>query len=173
MTAAVEIIDDFSQQPPLASNGECWALISDGVMGGVSQGTMGRAQIEGRPAIRMQGEVSLENNGGFLQMAIDLGAQGTSVDASDWAGIEIDVIGNGEAYNLHLRTADVERSWQSYRHALTAPDVWTSIRLPFAGFTRHRIEAPLDLRKLRRLGIVAIGRAFKADIAIGGLRFYN
>lgn len=172
LTAAFQIIDDFTQPPPLASNGQSWELISDGVMGGVSEGVMGREKIAGRAAMRMQGEVSLENNGGFLQMAIDLGEQGENVDASGWTGIEMDIIGNNEAYNIHLRTADVQRSWQSYRHEFIAPDVWTKIQLPFADFNRHRIEAPLDLRQLRRLGIVAIGRAFRADIAIGSLRFY-
>jgi len=31
---------------------------------------------------------------------------------------------------------------------------------------------PLDLSRLRRIGIVAIGRAFRADVAVGGVRFY-
>jgi hypothetical protein len=35
-------------------------------MGGVSNGTMVREQVAGRPAIRMRGDVSLENNGGFV-----------------------------------------------------------------------------------------------------------
>ena len=173
MSQVTQTINDFSQPSPLASNGQSWELISDGVMGGVSKGVMGREKIAGRAAMRMQGEVSLENNGGFLQMAIDLGKQGESVDASGWTGIEIDIIGNNEAYNVHLRTADIQRSWQSYRHEFTAPDDWITIQLPFADFNRHRIEAPLDLLQLRRLGIVAIGRAFKADIAIGGVRFYE
>ena len=45
-------------------------------------------------------------------------------------------------------------------------------RFPFAGFVAHRTETPLNLRLLRRLGIVAIGRVFTADVAVGGLGFY-
>lgn len=142
-------------------------------MGGVSQGTMRWETIEGRTAIRMQGDVSLENNGGFLQIALDLNQKGNNIDASGWQGIEIDVFGNGEEYNLHLRTADIRRPWQSYRQTFHAPSAWTTIRLSFADFTPYRIEAPLDLKKLRRIGIVAIGRAFTADIAIGGVRFFK
>ncbi|RPH72296.1 MAG: CIA30 family protein, partial [Hyphomicrobiales bacterium] len=37
-------------------------------------------------------------------------------------------------------------------------------------FTAHRTEIPLDLRRLRRLGLVAIGRAFAADLALAHLR---
>lgn len=173
MTAAAGMIDDLSQPAPRASTGAEWELISDGVMGGVSGGTLRREVIGGRPAIRLQGEVRLENNGGFLQAALDLSPDGSAVDASRWAGIEIDVIGTGESYNLHLRTAEVTRPWQSYRQSLVAAPEWRSLRLPFAGFEAHRIDAPLRLTALRRIGVVAIGRAFRADIGIGGLRFYD
>ena len=167
------VIDDLSQPMPRASNGASWELIADRVMGGVSQGTVRREKVEGRTAIRMQGEVSLENNGGFLQIALDLNAQGSSVDASFWQGVEIDVLGNGEEYNLHLRTTDLRRPWQSYRQTFRAPPAWTTIKLSFADFTPYRIDAPLNLKNLRRIGIVAIGREFTADIAIGGVRYFK
>ena len=173
MAELAQIIDALDGPHPLASNGARWELIADRVMGGVSSGAMGRETIGGRPALRMQGEVSLENNGGFLQVALDLASGGGSVDASAWTGIEIDVLGEGERYNLHLRAADVGRPWQSYRAEFVATPEWRTVRLSFEAFEPHRIDLPLDLTRLRRLGIVAIGRAFEADVAIGGLRFYR
>jgi hypothetical protein len=172
LAATTDVIDDLSQPAPRASNGAAWELIVDRVMGGVSNGTMRRDVVEGREAIRMRGDVSLENNGGFLQIALDLAPDGASIDASRWAGIEIDVIGNDESYNLHLRTADVVRPWQSYRQSFVAASHWQTLRLPFAEFEPHRVDAPLNPSTLRRIGIVAIGRAFHADIAIGGLRLH-
>ena len=172
VAAPNDVIDDLSQPAPQASSGAAWELIADRVMGGVSNGTMRRKVVGGREAIHLQGDVSLENNGGFLQIALDLAPGDAAVDASQWAGIEIDVIGNGERYNLHLRTADVVRPWQSYRQGFVAAPEWQSVRLPFAEFEAHRIDGPLDLSTLRRIGIVAIGRAFHADIAIGGVRFH-
>ncbi len=172
LAATTHIIDDVSQPPPRARNGAAWEMIADRVMGGVSNGTMRREVVRGREAVHLQGDVSLENNGGFLQIALDLTPDGTSIDASGWAGIEIDVVGNNERYNLHLRTADVARPWQSYRQSFVAKPDWQTVRLPFAEFEAHRIDASLDLRTLRRIGIVAIGRAFNADIAIGGIRFF-
>lgn len=172
MAAPDGIIDALDREPPTATIGTRWELIADRVMGGVSAGETERAQVEGRTALRMRGEVSLENNGGFVQVALDLAPDGGAVDARRWTGIELDVFGNGERYNLHLRTADVSRPWQSYRAAFVATPEWRTVRLPFAHFEPHRIEAPLDLSRLRRLGIVAIGRAFSADIAIGKLQFY-
>ena len=121
----------------------------------------------------MRGEVSLENNGGFVQMALDLAPDGSVVDASEWRGIELDVMGNDEDYSVHLRTDAVARPWQSYRQSFRAGALWQTVQLTFADFTPHRIEVPLDVRRLRRIGLVAIGRAFTADLAVGGMRFFN
>jgi hypothetical protein len=173
LAATTEVIDDLSQKSPRASNGAAWELVADRVMGGVSNGTMRRTVVRGRAAIQMQGDVSLENNGGFIQIALDLAPDGAAIDASRWAGIEIDVIGNNESYNLHLRTAELARPWQSYRQSFIARPEWQTVRLLFADFEAHRIDASLNLSMLRRIGIVAIGRAFHADIAIGGVRFHS
>jgi hypothetical protein len=119
----------------------------------------------------MRGDVSLENNGGFVQMALDLAPQGNLVDASGWVGIELDVIGNDEAYAVHIRTDAVVRPWQSYRQGFRAEANWRTVQLPFTEFLAHRIDIPLDARRLRRIGLVAIGRAFAADLGVGGVRF--
>jgi hypothetical protein len=121
----------------------------------------------------MRGDVSLENNGGFVQMALDLAPDRGVVDASAWTGIELDVIGNDGDYGVHLRTDAVEQPWQSYRRSFRAGAAWRTVQLAFADFVPHRIEVPLDVRRLRRIGLVAIGRAFTADLAVGGVRFYG
>ena len=173
MTLPHTTIDDLSGNFPHTTIGTQWQMLSDAVMGGVSAGHMSRMMLDGRPAIRMQGDVSLENNGGFIQIALDLAPNGTTFDASAFEGIAVDVLGNGEDYGLHLRTSELTRPWQSYRAGLVALPTWQEIRFPFSGFVPHRTETPLDIRLLRRIGIVAIGRAFRADAAIGGLRFYG
>lgn len=155
----------------MASNGARWVLVSDRVMGGVSYGRLTVEPVAGRLAVRLRGTVSLENNGGFVQMALDLRPDGGPVDASGWQGLEIDVCGNGETYGLHLRSLDVTRPWQSYRQSFQTEPAWRTLWLPFAGFQPHRLETPFDPRRLRRLGLVAIGRAFEADLAVAGVRF--
>lgn len=169
---APEIIDDIRLNTPFASIGNGWVLVSDRVMGGVSNGAMAREHVSGRDAIRMTGGVSLENNGGFLQIALDLGEAGGEIDASAWDGIRLDVLGNDQTYNLHLRTTDVRRPWESYRQSFNAPPTWTTVFLPYAEFKPHRTERPLRPSRLRRVGVVAIGREFDADIAISDIRFY-
>jgi hypothetical protein len=173
MTFVSPIIDDLSREPPKATIGTEWRLFTDRVMGGVSNGTMVREMVAGRPAIRMRGDVSLENNGGFIQVSLDLSPDGQAIDASAWRGIQIDVLGNGENYNVHLRTEDLTQSWQSYRQGFKAEPEWRTIQLPFDKFMPHRTEIPLDMRRLKRIGVVALGRAFSADLAIGGLRFIS
>lgn len=167
------IIDDLSREAPAASIGTSWQLFTDQVMGGVSTGTMSREVVGGRLAIRMRGDVRLENNGGFVQIALDLSPDSGVVDARAWSGIELDLYGDDQEYGMHLRTSDLTRPWQSYRQSFRALPKWQSIRLPFAGFSPYRTEIPLDLRRLRRLGLAAIGRAFSADLAIDGLRFFS
>jgi hypothetical protein len=166
------VIDDLSREGGLTAAGTRWEVISDGVMGGRSSGVLRREVVQGRAALRLTGVVSLANNGGFVQMALDLAAGGGAVDASAWAGVEIDVLGNGEAYAVHLRTTAVTRPWQSWRQGFVAGPEWRMVRLPFVGFAPHRIEGALDPARLRRIGLVAIGRAFAADLSLGGARFY-
>jgi len=170
---APAVIDDRTSHGSRASIGTSWALLTDTVMGGVSRGSLEATTIEGRPALRMKGLVRLDNDGGFIQMALDLAPDGNPVDASPWTGLELDLLGNGEAYGLHLRTMAVTRPWQSYRQTFIAPHNWATLQLPFKGFTPHRLDTPFDATQLRRLGLVAIGRAFEADLALGGLRFYK
>ncbi len=166
------IIDDLTGEAPFARIGTAWQLLTDQVMGGVSSGAMTREIVGGRLAIRMRGDVRLENNGGFVQIALDLSPDSGTVDASAWGGIELDFHGSAGEYGVHLRTSDLARPWQSYRTNFVALPKWQTARLPFGGFGPHRTDIPLDLRRLRRLGLVAIGRAFSADLALGGLRFF-
>lgn len=146
-----------------------WRLVTDGVMGGVSQGAMTVEEIEGRTCIALRGRVSTENNGGFVQIAMDL--DDALRNAEGYGGIRLEVIGNGETYNVHLRTSDLWLPWQSYRAAFTASPRWSSIYLPFASFQPYRTSAPLRLDRLRRLGIVAIGRDFSADLCVSAVAF--
>ena len=150
-----------------------WLLLTDAVMGGISQGAMTREEIAGRKAVRMRGDVSLENNGGFIQLALDLSADGARFDGSPWQGIEIVACGNDEDYGIHLRTDDLTRPWQSYRQGFRPSRMWKTLRFAFADFKPHRTDVALDVRHLRRVGLVGIGRAFHADLAIAGLRFFG
>jgi hypothetical protein len=166
------LIDDMRQPDGLSLIGTRWEVISDRVMGGLSDARLDHGTHEGRDCLHLHGTVRLENNGGFVQMALDLAPHGGELDASMWTGLELVVQGNGERYGVHLRTGDLNRPWQSYRAGLVAEPAWQTVRLPFTDFVPHRTEAPFALQRLRRLGLVAIGRAFEADLRLACLSFY-
>lgn len=161
------LVDDFARDDLVSALGTRWEGTSDRVMGGISQGRLVLETRAGRRWLRLTGRVRLENDGGFVQMGLDLAPGGAAVDLSAYRAVRLLVRGNGEAYGCHLRTAACARPWQSYRAAFTAAPDPAEVVLPFAGLAPHRVDAPFDPRTLRRLSLIAIGRAFDADLAVG------
>lgn len=167
------LIDDFSRPALVSELGTDWRGVSDQVMGGVSQASVTHDTVEGRACLRLRGDVRLENSGGFIQAALDLSKSGGTLDASGYRGIRLTVRGNGEPYSVHLRTPDAVRPWQSYRAHFNTTTKWETIDLPFETFAPYRLEASLDTTKLRRIGFVAIGRAFSADLMVAKVSLYR
>jgi len=166
------LIDDFASGDGVSRLGTVWRLVTDRVMGGRSDANMAVRDIDGRRALCLQGDVSLENNGGFVQVNIDLAPQGY-LDASRFDGVRLRVRGNDEHYGVHLKTAATGMPWQSYRAGFEVDDRWREERLPFTDFRPHRVDSALELTRLKRLGIVAIGRVMRADICIAEVGFYQ
>ncbi|WP_244531787.1 CIA30 family protein [Nitrosomonas aestuarii] len=165
------IIDDRTSGNLISSLGTPWRLVTDQVMGGVSSGNLTLDNYKGRDCLRLYGDVSTENNGGFVQIALNL-TKDESFDASAYAGIELSVSGNNEQYNVHFRTTDLWLPWQSYRFSFKATPEWQTIRIPFANIEPYRTTTKFHKDKLRRIGLVAIGRAFEADLCVASLKFY-
>jgi hypothetical protein len=150
-----------------------WEFISDTVMGGVSTGSATEEIVGGRNTMVLRGKVSLENNGGFIQMAFDLHQGGADVDMSAWDGIEMDVYGDGGTYDIRLRTAQLSRPWQSFRTDFVGEPHWQKVKIPFSSLVSHRVDAAFDPTCLRRIGILAIGRERDACIAVSNIGFYS
>jgi hypothetical protein len=166
------IIDDRSSSSPVSNLGSEWRLVTDQVMGGVSTGTLTLSTWKGRNCIRMQGAVSTDNNGGFVQIALSLSDQGR-FDASAYDGIELEVAGNNEHYNVHFRTSGLLLPWQSYRSGFMATPDWRTVRIAFSDVKAYKTTRSFRRDKLERIGLVAIGRDFHADLCLASLRFYR
>jgi hypothetical protein len=166
------VLDDRSSGDSRALNGAHWRLVTDGVMGGVSQGHLDFDSVDGRPCLRMRGDVRLENNGGFVQVVLDLD-RGGRLNAVGYTGLLLDVHGNAQTYNVHLRTGATRLPWQSYRASFQALPSWQTLRLPFTQFEPYRIETPLDPGDIHRVGVVAIGRKFQAELCVGRIALYG
>jgi hypothetical protein len=165
------IIDDRRSGNMTSTLGTQWRLVTDTVMGGLSTGNLTVGNYKGKDCLHMRGNVSTENNGGFVQMALSLSEQ-DNFDASDFDGLEFEVSGNNELYNIHLRTAGLWFPWQSFRASFSATPDWQSVRIPFAEFEAYKTTQDFRQDKLRRIGLLGIGRDFQADLCLSSIRFY-
>ncbi len=146
-----------------------WQTADDRVMGGVSVAHL-HIDPQGFGAC-LSGHVSLENRGGFVQMKWPLPKNAADA-ATMMHGVFIEVRGNHEEYNLHLRTTQLWLPWQSYRHSFFADDHWTTLFLPFDAFQPHSTTQSLNTQKIKTLAVVALGRVFEADVCVRKMGFY-
>lgn len=169
---AALLVDDLST-PGTTQLGTPWRSFTDQVMGGRS--TMQAQVLEraGRPALQFSADVTTANNGGFAQIAADLSQDGAGVDLSAFTTLELDVYGNGEAYDVHLRTAACRRPWQYYTQRFIAPPEWTRVRLPLSAFEPKSLDRVFEPENVLRIGLVAYGRDFRADLAVSRIAFVS
>lgn len=159
------MVEDFSMQPETR-----WRFLADTVMGGVSTGRMQFETEDGRPHARLTGQVSTENNGGFIQMRLDLdnpppkGAQ----------GLRLVVRGNDTRYFVHLRTHSTLLPWQYFQAGFMVSPEWVEVRLPFDRFapSGRLLGKHPKPDGLTSVGIVAFGRDHAADISVREVGFY-
>jgi|GEM_PF-376524 len=167
------LIDDFSGGGGISSFGTEWRMFTDRVMGGRSTADWRFDTIDGRRCVHLWGDVSLANNGGFIQVALPLTRSGKAFDASPYMGVRLWVRGNGEKYHVHLRSRRTRFPWQYYGAGFIAGESWSMIELPFSEFKAERLKAPLNPEKLTRIAVVAIGEEVKADVAVARIEFYR
>ena len=143
-----------------------WAYLADTVMGGVSQG--GAEFAAG--ALRLTGQVSTKNNGGFIQVRTRIDPSETS----DKTGIKIKVKGNGEIYYLHIRNASARLPWHYYTASFQTSEKWKDITIPFDEFEKSATFMPRKLKAdtIKTIGLVAYGKDHNADVSIANLEFY-
>ena len=159
------LIDDFSNE---ASSR--WEFIADGVMGGVSYGSVQFNHVEKNDVMTLSGTVSTENNGGFIQAR-----RAFSADKSrDYQGIMLTVRGNGEEYFLHLRSIWTLLPWQYYQADFKTNSDWQKVAIPFSAFEPSSRVLPKNIasKDVESLGVVAFGRDHEASITIREIRLY-
>jgi len=157
--------DNFDSQPMLR-----WNYFSDQVMGGVSVGRVAFLSEQGESFMHMTGEVSTENNGGFIQLRRSV-AKGSVEQA---AGVYAKVRGNGQQYYLHVRTSGTLLPWQYYQASFSTTDQWQLIKVPLSAFVRSGgwLSTVVKPGSIRSIGIVAYGRDHSADIQVAEIGFY-
>ena len=115
------------------------------------------------------GRTRLDNNGGFVQMRFDIEP---SCLRPDYRGIFIELYGSAHDYNLHVKTNQLSRPWQSFRCSLAVEPQWTRFIVPYAQLQAHRTDAEFEPTKIRSIAVVAIGQAFAVDVCVRRLGFF-
>jgi len=167
------LIDDFSDNTLMAAIGTRWQLLTDRVMGGVSDADLEYGKDDRFNFICLKGNVSLENNGGFIQVALTLNSSGGWFDAKDYRGVRLWVKGNKQGYYVHLRTRQTLLPWQYYSASFEAPSEWTKVELDFDEFRPQSISGKLNIDGLSRIAIVAAKEAFEAEVCVARIQFYK
>lgn len=172
----VFLIDDFQSGDGQSIFGTRWSGFSDRVMGGLSDLNLGYQRLaDDRLSLRLQGQVRLENNGGFIQARLPLEKNGQRFDASQWDGVRVTVRAQPGAYYIHLRTRATWLPWQYYGASIpvTSNQEWITIAIPFSAFQGESTRRALDISSLKSIALVAYGEAFDADIEVIELAFYR
>lgn len=130
-----------------------WRIINDGVMGGLSKGEI---VFNNRNAAVFQGNVSLENSGGFSLVR----TKPKPYRLGDFTGIVLRVKGDGKKYQFRLRMND-RFDGVSYRyHFETESKKWITIKVPFnesVPVFRGRVldnVQPINPSKIEQIGFL-------------------
>ena len=136
--AAEQLIDVYRSTQDQTSP---WVVISDQVMGGVSTAALHQDQRDNLTCSCLVGRTRLDNNGGFVQMKFDIQS---SLLRTGYQGIFIELYGSAHEYNLHIKTTQLTRPWQSFRSSLAVEPRWTRFIVPYEQLQAHRTDAELD-----------------------------
>ena len=164
------VLDDLNN-PGLTNQGNRWQFFTDGVMGGMSSGNVNIENYNGKKCYRMRGNVTTENNGGFIQMRVKIEP---SIPSNEYTGVYLNVYGNNLKYAVHIRTPYTKLPWQYYNSKFIAINDWRDIKLPFFNFKKSNFYQPkqFNYHKIKTIGIVAGFDDFTADISVSEIGFY-
>ena len=141
-----------------------WRYISDGVMGGVSKGSVSYEDQGGRNIALLSGDVSTQNNGGFIQIRKKI----VDNDLTKARNIKIIAKGNNEKYYIHLRTSGTILPWQYYALDFKVSENFEEFILPIENFKKSGsfLFSQVKPKNIKSIAVVAFGRDHEAEIFI-------
>ena len=154
--------DDFTNENE-------WTYIADNVMGGISDGGVEFNLVDSNVYALLSGNVSTENNGGFIQIRREL----ENIDLSEAKSIRVYAKGNNEKYYIFLRTTGTVLPWQYYSHEFTVNEEYNEFIMPIKDFKKSGtlLAKQINPKKITSVAIVAYGRDHVAEIYVKELEF--
>ena len=136
-----------------------WGVVNDSVMGGVSTSEV----VENaRGELTFQGDLSLENNGGFTSARVAVNA-----DWSQFSALKATVRGDGRTYLFTVRVRDSRMRRIYYRVPVTTQkNKVMELEIPFSDFQAYAYgmqvpQAPLLVTQTGRISTVGVMLADK------------
>ena len=150
-SAAKDSVAEFDREEAKAAG---WRVVDDGVMGGLSKGNL---EISDDGVLTFEGNLSLENNGGFSSLRTG----SLQKDLSGAEGVVARVKGDGRTYQIRFGTDARFRGMEvSFMGEIaTEKDKWTEVKVPFSGLTGSFRGMKLknekfDPAKISRVGLL-------------------
>jgi hypothetical protein len=120
-----------------SANIEDWVIVNDVVMGGRSTADFG---LDENGNGVFNGEVSLENNGGFASLRYRF----ESMNVEDFKNIQLKVKGDGKRYQFRIKASAYDR--HSYICYFDTNKEWQNITIPinelFPSFRGYQLDMP-------------------------------
>lgn len=129
---------------------ENWQVVDDIVMGGLSNGKLS-LNSDGYGVFK--GNVSIENNGGFSSIQLNL----DSVETSNNQIIELQLKGDGSLFQFRIKASKYDR--HSYVYDFKTSGQWETILIPlkdmFPSFRGYTLKIPnFDQNSIERIGFL-------------------
>ena len=117
----------------------------------------------------LKGNVSTENNGGFIQIRRDL----KNINLENANSVKLVAKGNSQKYYIFLRTTGTILPWQYYASEFTVNENFNEFVLPISDFEKSGflLAKNINPKKITSIGIVAYGRDHEAEIFIKEIGF--
>ena len=113
-----------------------WLIVDDVVMGGRSNGNF---YVNENGHGVFEGEISLENNGGFSSVRHEC----QTINVRDYSKIRIHVKGDGNTYQLRVKSSNSD--YYSYSASFQSSNNWGEIEIPFKAFSPVYRGRTLDM----------------------------
>ena len=160
--AEIVFTDKFNQKNE-------WHFITDQVMGGISTGTYNYKKVNNDKVVKITGNVSTKNNGGFIQIRRKL----NNINLTNAKNVRVIARGNNEKYFVHLRTTFTILPWQYYQYSFTVKKDFNNFILPISNFKKSGFLLPdkINPKNIKSIGIVAFGKDYKAELTVKEINF--
>lgn len=126
-------IFDFNKESDIKG----WRIVDDVVMGGKSSGSF---KIDNDGFGVFEGNVSLENNGGFSSLRYRL----KKIEVKKYTHLKISLKGDGKNYQIRIK--DDLSNYYSYIIPITTSGEWEEIQIPlidmYPAFRGRKLEQP-------------------------------